>query len=386
MKILLLSLSGAFGGMEIRMLQEAKLLKENGYTVEIGISSFESQARFMSAAKDLDVHCFILDIPPFFEKWRLRHLNLAKAYLFSVPAIKRKQYDLAHVFMPWTDQSGSRLWVCAKAGVPTVLSIHGDFSNTPSFSDLQKKLLATAVPNIRNTFAVSESAKSNFLNHFQEFFSSVANPVQVIPNYVDSSVFKADKTTSAIIRRELGLGENDFVAGYIGRLDKRKNIAETIKAFTHFHHLHSSSKLLIVGYGPESNTLVNLCEELNISNAVLFLGFQRDIAKYFQCLDVSIFLSEGEGFGISAIESMACQVPVVCNDAPGLSEIVSHSNNGYLMKKDDQESIGKLLYYLAQNPDVLTTMGQAGRKTVLEKYDVDVFESNILNFYKGIQL
>ncbi|MDP3445323.1 MAG: hypothetical protein Q8T08_20890, partial [Ignavibacteria bacterium] len=67
MKVLLLSLSGQFGGMEIRMLQEAKLLKENGYSVEIGISSFESQPRFFSASNDLGIHCFTLDIPPFFE-------------------------------------------------------------------------------------------------------------------------------------------------------------------------------------------------------------------------------------------------------------------------------------------------------------------------------
>lgn len=386
MKVLLLSLSGQFGGMEIRMLQEAKLLKENGYSVEIGISSFESQPRFFSASNDLGIHCFTLDIPPFFEKWKFRHLNLVKAYLFSVPSIKRRQYDLAHVFMPWTDQSGSRLWVCAKAGIPTVLSIHGNFSNARNFSNLQKKLLKTSIPNIRNAFAVSESARSNFLNHFQDFFFSKKNPVQVIPNFVDSTLFKPDKATSAIVRKELGFDDNDFVVGYIGRLAKRKNIAESIIAFSKFHKLHSNSKLVIVGDGPELNTLLKLSEELNISNFVSFLGFKNDTARYFQCLDLSIFLSEEEGFGISAIESMSCQVPVVCNDAPGLSEVVSDSINGYLVKKDDHESICKVMHYLFQNPDVLKAMGEAGRSTVLEKYEFNIFKANILNFYKEIQL
>lgn len=379
MKILLTSLSGQYGGMEIRMLQEAVVLIDMGHTVEIGISSFPDQARFFEAAKSQGIDCFTLDIPPFFELWSRRHLNLIKAYLFSVYQLKKEGYDLAHVFMPWTDQAASRLWVCAMANIPTVMSIHGNFSNTTNFPMFHQRILRTACRNLRGIFAVSESAKLSFLRNFESFINI---DVEVIPNFVNSQRFRPNPTLREKLRQQLEIPENAFVLGYIGRLAPRKHVGDALEAFSRFHTKESTSHFIIVGDGPDKSFLHQKACSLGIINSVHFLGFQSTPEEYFPAFDANILLSEEEGFGISVIEAMSCAVPVICTNVPGLSELVIHANNGFFVNRSEHIKISEYLERISQHPAEGNAMGRSGREHVLRNYDFQIFSKKIKDFYQ----
>lgn len=382
MKILLTSLSGQYGGMEIRMLQEASLLNDVGHTVEIGISSFPDQVRFFNAAKKIGIPCFTLDIPPFFEVWSNRHLNIIKAYISCVPRIKKGNYDLAHIFMPWTDQSASRLWVCAIAGIPTVMSIHGNFSNEAKFSPFHQRVLRTACRNLQGIFSVSESAKQSFLKNFNDFLNI---EIDVIPNFVDSQRFCPSLIKRSNLRNKLNIPDTDFVLGYIGRLSARKNVGAALEAFAEFHKKNNNSHFIIIGDGPDGELLRKAAADHQLMNSVHFLGFQSSPENYFPAFDASILLSEEEGFGISAIESMSCEVPVICSDAPGLSAIVDHSCNGFLVNRSDKKEIAERLAENCRDPALKSAMGSQGRQHVLGKYDFPIFSKRICDFYRRIQ-
>lgn len=379
MKVLLTSLSGQYGGMEIRMLQEARTLMDIGYEVEIGISSFLDQARFFEAADAQGINCFTLDIPPFFELWNRRHINILKAYLVSVPFLKKKRYDLAHVFMPWTDQSASRLWVCAMAGIPTIMSIHGNFSNNANFTLFHKRILRSACPNLRGIFSVSESAKHSFKKNFAEFISI---EIDVIPNFVDSQRFRPNPIQRKEIRQKLRISDDVFVLGYIGRLAARKNVGSAIEAFAEFNKTETSSHFVIVGDGPEESVLRQKALDFGLINSVHFLGFQAKPEDYFPAFDASILLSEEEGFGISVIESMSCSVPVICSNVPGLSEIVTDNHTGFLVSRNEHPIISERLAEINQDRSAGRFMGSAGREFVLKNYDFPIFKNRIRDFYQ----
>ena len=99
--------------------------------------------------------------------------------------------------------------------------------------------------------------------------------------------------------------------------------------------------LLMVGEGPERSSAQALARRLGLSDRVRFLGAQHAIEEIVGLADVFLLPSELESFGLSALEAMACGVPVVGSDAGGLPEVVRHAESGYLLPVGDVEGMAR---------------------------------------------
>ena len=108
--------------------------------------------------------------------------------------------------------------------------------------------------------------------------------------------------------------EGCFYIVTVGRLVKQKGQWHLIKAFSEFHKTTPNSKLLILGDGPYKSKLEKLATELNVQNAVDFLGFVENPYSYLGRASCFVFPSLFEGLGNALIEAMACQVPVISYD------------------------------------------------------------------------
>jgi N-acetyl-alpha-D-glucosaminyl L-malate synthase BshA len=125
---------------------------------------------------------------------------------------------------------------------------------------------------------------------------------------------------------------------------------------------HCRAKLLMVGDGPERPKAEWLAATLGISDHVLFLGKQNDMAQLLSMADVMLFPSENESFGLVALEAMACEVPVITTNIGGIPEVVEHGQDGYLFNVGDTDGMSAACVDLIKNPERRLEMGQHARQ------------------------
>jgi len=126
--------------------------------------------------------------------------------------------------------------------------------------------------------------------------------------------------------------------------------------------------LKIVGEGPYREWLERLSSNLMLSPQVEFVGWKvgEDLAILYQRARVVVVPSIYEPFGMTALEALACQRPVLASRVGGLSEIVTHRVTGFLAESRDDLDLAQWLMTLLSNADLRHNMGRAGRDAVLK--------------------
>ena len=139
-------------------------------------------------------------------------------------------------------------------------------------------------------------------------------PYELVHNGIDTSKFKPDPDTRRRYREDLGIGDN-VVIGHVGRFENVKNQAFLIKVFAEYKSRYGGSKLLFVGDGVQQKQCVELAEELQLSDDVIFAGLHTDIPEMLSAMDVFVMPSIFEGFPVTLIEAQAAGLPCVVSDS-----------------------------------------------------------------------
>jgi N-acetyl-alpha-D-glucosaminyl L-malate synthase BshA len=123
--------------------------------------------------------------------------------------------------------------------------------------------------------------------------------------------------------------------------------------------------LVLVGDGPERGSLERKVRRYGAQDCVHFLGRQEAVEEILPLADVFLMPSETESFGLSALEAMACGVPVVCTNVGGLPEIVEHGKEGFLCAVGDVESMANSIIALVDCDEHSCGYAAAARKKAL---------------------
>lgn len=381
-KILLTSLSGQLGGLELRLQQEACFLKKIGFQAELGINPFPEIYPWIKTLQKEEIPFHFFDPYPFYEQWQWRRLNKIRAALFSTGFLKREKYDLVHVAMAWTDTGGTRLWLAQKCGLPSVISVHNAFRDE-SFHVWHDDLLAYGFQSVKGVYAVSDSALESFLKLFSKFLKKKTR-VEVIYNPVDTSTFLPSPIARQQARKRFGIEENAVVIGVVGRLDGQKQPLLLIDVFEALKKQFKQLQLVFIGQGHLESKCREKVTKLGLNLDVHFLGFQKNIAGILPILDIHVLLSTLEGFGIATAEAMACGVPVVATNVAGSRDILRDSEAGMLVPKGDFNHICKVLTDLIENSDKRISLGNEGPKEVEKRFSQQVIEEKLGVFYQDI--
>ena len=132
---------------------------------------------------------------------------------------------------------------------------------------------------------------------------------------------------------------------------------------------HIPSKLLLVGDGPERQNLEELCRQLHLCDEIRFLGKQDAVEELLAIADLFVIPSGSESFGLSALEAMACEVPVLSSNAGGLPEVNIHGVTGYMSDVGNVEEMAQYAIGLLSNAE----LHQEFRKNALiqaKKFDI----------------
>ncbi|WP_295813704.1 glycosyltransferase family 1 protein [uncultured Deinococcus sp.] len=132
---------------------------------------------------------------------------------------------------------------------------------------------------------------------------------------VDLSAFdiKVDKVS---MRKRLGISDNAFVIGHVGRFDKPKNHQFLLEVFNELQKIIPTSVLLLVGDGALKSTVQDMSQELGISDKVIFTGAVSNVSEIMLgCMDIFVFPSINEGLGLALIEAQAANLVCIVSDS-----------------------------------------------------------------------
>lgn len=159
------------------------------------------------------------------------------------------------------------------------------------------------------------------------------NTMLCVYNGIDLDKFSYSESERKRLRNELQLGDlKVFIA--VGRFNPEKNYPLLIKSFYRIHQCHSNTRLIIVGDGPERESILALIGTLNLKGKVKLLGVRSDVPSLLSASDFFVLSSKWEGFGLVVAEAMACKRNVIATDCGGVAEVLG--GNGTLIRVDDE--------------------------------------------------
>ncbi len=124
----------------------------------------------------------------------------------------------------------------------------------------------------------------------------------------------------------------------------------------------------MVGDGPERPKAEWLANTHGVSDDVLFLGKQSDMASLLSVADILLLPSELESFGLVALEAMACEVPVVATNVGGIPEVVREGLDGFLCAVGDVDTMAERCLKILSDPQLRAEMGKTAREHAREKF------------------
>lgn len=189
------------------------------------------------------------------------------------------------------------------------------------------------------------------------------------------------------LRRSLGILPGTKVILSIGRLSREKGQSDLVKAFSFVYRNHSDAKLLLilVGTGPEYQSLKNMAENLNLADSVLFPGHQADVSPFYTIADVVVLPSHTEGSPNVLLEAMAAGLPIVSTAVGGVPEIVTSEKEALLVEKNDPISLARAIERLVGDEALRKRISSAARTTVSAYSPEEYFES-IFSLYRNCML
>lgn len=162
------------------------------------------------------------------------------------------------------------------------------------------------------------------------------NSTIVIKNGIDINKFKNVSKTSKQIRKELGIAEDAYVIGHIGRFTYQKNHEFIVKVFNEAIKLNNKAFLLLIGEGKEKTTIENKLKELNTNN-YLILSRRKNIPELLKAMDVFLLPSRYEGLSVAYVEAQASGLPSVVSDTINPESFLSNNITKLSLENDIEE-------------------------------------------------
>ena len=206
--------------------------------------------------------------------------------------------------------------------------------------------------------------------------------IQVVPNGVELDAINTCSTT--IHREQYGFTSAHVILVYVGRLSPEKNLTFLLRAFRGLASAYEDVRLLLIGDGPERDSLEENAAYMGIRDKVHFSGMvtHQDIPCHLSAADIFVITSKAETFGLSVVEAMAIGLPVVGLDAPGVNDVVKDGVFGFLAQ-DDLASFTAKLSRLVCDRELRRKMGTSAIQAS-KSYDIRTTTQMMIQNYQSL--
>jgi glycosyltransferase involved in cell wall biosynthesis len=196
-----------------------------------------------------------------------------------------------------------------------------------------------------------------------------ADRVRVIPNGIDAARFAPNLEARRRTRAELGIPQDAWVVGTVGRLSPEKDQASLVDAMTPL--LDQGRQLVIVGDGPEREPLSLRIAATWRAHFVHLTGARSNVEDWLSAFDVFALTSRSEGLPLALLEAMAAGLPVISTAVGGVPDLVEPGVTGSLVEAGDRVGLEERLTWLANRPALAGDMAELAQYRVLARYTTD---------------
>ena len=329
-----------FGGSGVVATELGIALAEHGH--EIHFITYKQPVRLQLLHNNVHYHEVSVPSYPLFhyQPYELalssKLVNMAKLHEIEIVHV---HYAIPHAYAGYMAKQ-----MLAQEGIfiPMVTTLHGTDITLVGSHPFYKPAVTFSINNSDAVTSVSQSLKDDTLRLF-----NIKKEIEVVPNFIDTKKYE---NLYSDCERELIASKNEKIITHISNIRKVKRVDDVIEIFYRIQK-ELPAKLVIVGDGPEKESLENLCKKKGIDEKVLFVGNSHEVDKILCFSDLFILPSEHESFGLVALEAMVCGVPVISSNAGGLPEVNIHGESGYLSNVGNVDEMAKNALKILVNGD-----------------------------------
>jgi N-acetyl-alpha-D-glucosaminyl L-malate synthase BshA len=264
-----------------------------------------------------------------------------------VDVVKYEKLDILHVHYAVPHASvaymAKKILISEGIYIPTVTTLHGTDITLVGKNPVYEPVVTFAINKSDGVTAVSESLKKDTYENF-----NIQKDIKVIYNFIDFDRFK--KTNKDHFKKAIAPnGEKILI--HVSNFRKVKRVEDVVYIFERVVK-NIAAKLIFVGDGPERQNVEMLCRQLGLCDHIRFLGKQDAVEELLAIADLFIMPSASESFGLSALEAMACEVPVISSNAGGLPEVNIHGLTGFLSNVGDVDDMAKNALTIIENDEI----------------------------------
>lgn len=367
MKILYSCLSKSWGGMEMVTLTGIKQLLNNNIQVEL-LCADESRLQIEANNLGIIIHPIksIKILNPF-------------SILKTTSILRSGKFDMIH------SHASKDLWFIVPAlkilgsKIPLVFTKHvGSFI-------IKKDALHNLLYNrITTAIAISSVIKKNLL----DTTALTQDKIKIIFNGVDLTKFDKNKADRNKLRSELNISDDIILIGMTARFSPGKGHEEFLSSANELNKKFSNLHFVIVGeasHGEDeySNKIKQLAGNYKLNN-LTFSGYRSDMPDVLAAIDIFIFPSHAEAFGVALIEAMALAKPSVSAGSDGVLDITIDGETGLFFKPRDSNDLTEKLTILISDPEKRKILSNNAEKRVKEVFDLELITQQTIKIYSEL--
>ena len=358
-----------FGGSGVVATELGLELARRGH--EIHFITYSQPVRL--ALLNPNVHYHEVNVP----EYPLFHYQPYELALSSklVDMVKLYQIELLHVHYAiphaYAGYMAKQMLKDEGIDIQMITTLHGTDITLVGNHPFYKPAVSFSINKSDVVTSVSQSLKEETYKLF-----NIKKEIHVIPNFIELN--NNIKNPNISCHRSVIAKENERIITHISNFRKVKRIPDIITVFNKIQQ-QIPAKLMMVGDGPEKEKAENLCQELGISDKVIFFGNSNEIDKILSYTDLFLLPSETESFGLAALEAMAWSIPVISSNSGGLPEVNFEGISGYLSNVGDTDDMAKNALRILKD-DVILAEFKNNALLVAEKFDIE----NILPLYEDL--
>lgn len=302
-----------------------------------------------------------------------------------VNVININKLDLLHVHYAIPHASAAyfarQILKKTKADIPYITTLHGTDITLVGKDQTYAPVVTHSINESDAITAVSDSLREETYRSFE-----IEKDIVVIPNFVDTERFRqSDKDHF----KKMVAPHGERILVHASNFRKVKRVDDVIRIFERVRE-KVPSKLLMVGDGPERQNAEELARTLRVFKDIRFLGRQDQVDEILSIADLFLLPSQSESFGLSALEAMACGVPVISTNTGGLPEINIHDKTGYLSEVGDILNMSQHAIHILQDDATLASFKNAAalhargfdKARIVPIYE-QLYESVIESYFAG---
>ncbi len=365
------------GGMDIHCYEISKRLVELGHDVNLILPNFNSPPY-----KNVEgINIFPIECEKNFSSifYLVKTIEDYNKKIFN--SFKDFNFDIIH----------SHDWISVLASLqlkqitkkPWVLNLHSleyirAAGNIFGENEIEK-IEILGMENCDKILTVSNLMKRILVENYK------INPKKIEVIY-NAASFSSENARPENVREKYNL-ENEPIIFFLGRLTEQKGIEYLIYAAKKILKKFPDTKILISGQGYLLESLKKFSRILGIEDSIIFTGFlpPEELKDYYSAADVFVSPSIYEPFGITILEAMECETPVIVTENTGVAENFNHLKHLIKVKPRNSDELAKSVITLLKNKSLKKKIGKSGKEFSRKIYSWDKITKNIIKIYEEVK-